>query len=189
MGKYEEFLKEAKATSKGTNYSKGGMVGLATAMFNDTECSIKTYVKKGESYEEKPMYPSKEIRENLIAPILKNFGVDKAEMSRLNDVQTSRAGGEALTDFALLLVKEYVSQEGLGRKLTLPMTSATESVQTLSTYSAEKDAKETTMIVRGEDGTYSTTPTGKTVTTEAHERLKVGNRVPAWLKSVDETKK
>lgn len=180
MSKYSDFIAEAKS-SKSTNFSKSELTTLATVMFNDNEAEIPVYTKKGDSYTEKTMNPGKALKENFVAPILKGFGVDKDELSRLADVQTSRAGGEALADFALLLVKEYVSKNGLGRHLTLPMTSLTESVQTLSSDIVEEKTGATTMIVRGEDGTYTTVPTGKLVTKKKHERLNAGNKVPAWL--------
>lgn len=188
MSKYTDFVTDLKNQSKGGNYSKNDLVNLATAMFNDPECEIPVYVKRGDTYEERTHKPSQAIRNNLIAPILKNFGVDRAEMARLNEVQTSRAGGEALTDFALLLIKQYISNSGLGRKLTLPMTSPNETVQSISCVKAEEEKRATTMIARNEDGTYSTTPTGKVVTTQAHEKVKVGNRVPVWLKQTTDAK-
>lgn len=188
MSKYQEFLAECKKTSKGNNYSKNELVGLATAMFNDTDCTIPVYVKKGETFEERAMHPSRALRDNLIAPIVKSFGVDRAEMARLSEVQTSRAGGESLADFSLLLLKQYVSKNGLGRKLTLPMTSPKEAVQTISTVMVDKEERATTRINRNDDGTYSISPTGKVVTTEAHEKIKIGNRVPVWMKKTTDKK-
>lgn len=188
MSKFTDFVAQQKAASKGTNYSKNELVGLATAMFNDPDCEIPVYVKRGDSVEERKQKPSQAIRNNLIAPILRGFGVDRAEMAKLNDVQTSRAGGESLVDFSLLLLKEYISKNGMGRKLTLPMTSPAETVQSICCISAEEEKRATTMIARNEDGTYSTAPTGKIVTTKAHEKVKVGNRVPAWLKQTTDAK-
>ena len=183
MSKYQDFLKEARMSGKGNGFSKNEMVALATAMFNDPDVEIPIYAKKGEGYEAKPMTPSKDLREKFVAPIVKSFGVDRAEMAKLEDIQTSRAGGEALTDFALLLIKQYISANGLGRKLTLPMTSPAETVQSIGTVQAPEEKRATTMIARNDDGSYSTTPTGKVVTTKGHEKLKVGNRVPVWLKA------
>lgn len=186
---YKAFLEEAKKASKSKNYSKGDMVSLATAMFNDKDCTIDVFIKKGDEYETKVMNPGKSIRENVIAPVLKAFGVDRAEMSKLDDVQISKAGGEALTDFSLLLVKQYISTNGLARKLTLPMTAPDEAVQSISVVRIPEEKRETTMIVRNpESGTYSIAPTGKEVTTAAHENLKVGNRVPAWQKKIRDLK-
>lgn len=188
MSKYNDFVKTLKESNKGTNYSKNDLVGLATEMFNDNEAEIPVYVKRGDSFEKKVYKPGAAVRTNLIAPILKTFGVDRAEMAKLAEAQTSRAGGEALADFSLLLIKQYISENGLGRKLTLPMTSPDEAVQSISCVKAAEEKRATTMIVRNEDGTYSTAPTGKVVTTKAHEKVKVGNRVPVWLKQTTDAK-
>lgn len=179
---YADFVAELKAQSKGTNYSKSDLNSLAMAMFNDAEASIPVFVKKGDGYEERKLNPGMSLRNQLIAPILKTYGVDRAEMSSLPQVQTTRAGGEALADFSLALIKQYISKTGLGRKLTLPMCSPNETVQSISCIDKEAEESATTKIVRVEDGSYQTTPTGNIVLTQAHEKLKVANRVPKWLK-------
>lgn len=189
MSNFHEMVQELKAGSKGTNFSRTDLNGLAMAMFNDCDTPIPVYVKKGETFEKRDMYPGRALRTQFIAPILKAYGVDRAEMSSLSQVQTTRAGGEALADFSLMLVKQYISDNGLGRKLTLPMCSPNETVQSISTVKAEEEKRKTTMIVREGEGpneVYHTTPTGKIVTTKAHEKIKVSNRVPNWLKDTVE---
>lgn len=182
---YEELIKSS-ASRGGNNYSKSELNTLATVMMNDPTADITVHFKKGDTFETRVYNPGKSIRANLIAPILRNFGVDRAEMGKLDDMQISRAGGEALADFSLLLVKSYISKKGLGRKLTLPMLSTDETVQTLECDTTKEEKRATTRIVRQEDGTYVTTPTGKLVTTRSHEKLKTTNRVPAWLKTTQD---
>ena len=179
---YEELIKGT--TTRGGNYSKSELNNLAMVMMNDPAADITVYFKKGDVYETRVFNPGKSIRNNLIAPILRSFGVDRAEMGKLDEMQISRAGGEALADFSLLLVKNYISSKGLGRKLTLPMLSVDETVQSLECTPVNEEERATTRIVRQEDGTYVTTPTGKLVTTRGHEKLKTTNRVPAWLKTI-----
>lgn len=180
---YNEMVADLKNGSKGNGYSKSDLNSLAMAMFNDVDAAIPVYVKKGSSYEEKLMYPGRDLRTQLIAPILKSYGVDKAEIASLDKVQTSRAGGEALANWALLLVKEYIStQRGLGRKLTLPMTSARETVQSISTVGVSEETRKTMEIVK-EGETYTPKPTGNITKTAEHEKMRVGNRVPEWLKT------
>lgn len=179
---YDELIKSSQGRG-GNNYSKSELNTLATTLMNDPSADITVHFKKGDVFETKVYNPGKAIRANLIAPILRNFGVDRAEMGKLDEMQVSRAGGEALADFALLLVKSYISTKGLGRKLTLPMLSTDETVQSLECGSVKEEQRATTRIVRQEDGTYVTTPTGKLVTTRGHEKLKTINRVPAWLKT------
>lgn len=181
---YAELITTSKG--RGGNYSKSEMNNLAMTMMNDPAADIKVYLKKGDTYEVRTYNPGKSVRANLIAPILRTFGVDRAEMGKLDEIQVSRAGGESLADFALLLIKSYISTKGLGRKLTLPMLSTDETVQSLECTTVKEEQRATTRIVRQEDGTYVTTPTGKLVTTTSHEKLKTGNRVPAWLKKTQD---
>lgn len=188
MSKFDEFVSELKQSSKGSNYSRTDLVGMATAMFNDVDLKIPVYMKKGDTYTVVEHAPGKAVRDKLIAPMVRGLGVDTAEIARLDQMQTSRAGGEALVDFALLLIKKYIAANGLSRKLVLPMTSPTETVQSISCCKQPEEARKTTMITRNEDGTYSTAPTGKMVTTAEHEKVKVGNRVPAWLKKTTDAK-
>lgn len=190
---YEEMLKaihngkEFLETPQG--FSKSDMNDMAMVMLNDPDCEIKNYIKKGESYNVEVKVPFRMLRDSVYAPVLKDFGVDKAEMSKLDNYKISRAAASTLVDLSLTFVKSYISSRGLGRKLTLPMTSPDEAAQSISFVRVPEETRETTMIVRAEDGSYKTTPTGKKVTTAAHENLKVANRVPAWSKKTEDLKK
>lgn len=178
---YSDFIASV-ADSRGGNYSKSSLVELAMSIYNDKP-TFNIYTKKGDTYTTTPVCPGAAVRQALIAPILKSFGVDKAEMDKLDDLPTSKAGAEALTDFSLLLVKEYVSQNGMGRRLTLPSTSADETIQSIGTVKVDEVSRDTNMIVKA-DGSdeYTTKPTGKKVTTASHYKLVGRNRVPSWLK-------
>lgn len=181
MSKYSEFVEAFKASNSKV-FSKNDLASLATVMFNDTENEYKVVIKKGDGFMEKTVNPARDLRTSLIQPILKSYGVDRAELDRVMSMETTRAGGEALADFALMLVKNYISKNnGLGRKLTLPMTDSRETVQSIVIEDVPEETRETTMIVKDGD-VYKTVPTGNQVTTKAHTKMKVGNRVPAWLK-------
>lgn len=188
MSKFTDFVEQMNANKQSKNFSKSDMVGMTAALLNDPDADVITYVKKGDTYEVHHNNPSRDVRENVYVPLLKAFGVDRAEMAKLEDYKISKAGAEALTDLNLLVTKMYIAENGLGRKLTLPMTSPTEAVQSISIETVPQDVKQTTMIVKNEDGTYSSKPTGKEVTTAPHARLKASNRVPAWLKDIKDVK-
>lgn len=184
MSKYTDFIEAFKASNGGNGakvYSKNDLASLATVMFNDPETSFQVVVKKGDTFQHKEINPAKDLRTALIQPILKQYGVDRAEMDKVMSVETTRSGGEALADFSLMLIKNYISKNGMGRKLTLPMTSTDETVQSIVVDEVPEEVRTTTMIVKDGDA-YKTVPTGNQVTTKAHTKLKVGNRVPAWLK-------
>lgn len=178
---YNDFI-QSLAESRGGNFSRGTLVDLAGALYNESP-DFNVYTKKGDTYVATTINPGKALRANMVAPILKSFGVDKAELPKLDEVKISKAGAEALADYSLMLVKEYISDKGLGRRLTLPMTDPNETIMSLQYREVPAETKATTMIVKGDDGVYTTKPTGKTVTTAAYQKLLVRNRVPSWLKT------
>lgn len=186
MSGYTDFINSV-ADSRGGNYSKSSLVDLSMAIYNDKPV-FNIYTKKGDTYTTTPVCPGAAVRQNLIAPILKSFGVDKAELDKLEDMPTNRAGAEALADFGTLLIKEYVSQNGMGRRLTLPSTAPDETIQSIGTVKVEESTRDTNMIVRVAEGSddYTTKPTGKQVTTAPHYKLVGRNRVPSWLKKTTE---
>lgn len=178
---YSELIASARENA-GANYSRQSLVDLAQAMINDPACVIPVYTKKGEGYVKTEMQPGKAVRENLIAPFLKAFGVDKAELGKLPDVMCTRAGAESLVDFAMLLTKAYISPTGMNRKLTLPMTALDETTATISMVHADKEIRDASKIVNNGDGTFTPTPTGMRTETAERQKTTVKNRVPAWLK-------
>lgn len=179
---YAELIQSAKE-SAGANYSRQSFVDLAQAMVNDPVCVIPVYTKKGDSYVKTEMTPGKTLRENFVAPFLKAFGVDKAELGKLPDVMCTRSGAEALADFSLLLVKTFISKDGMNRKLTLPMTALDETTATISMVHADKEIRDASKIVNNGDGTFTPTPTGMRTETAERQKTTVKNRVPAWLKT------
>ena len=178
---YSELIATARENA-GANYSRQSLVDLAQAMVNDSGYVIPVYTKKGEGYVKPEMQPGKALRENLIAPFLKAFGVDKAEMGKLPDVMCTRSGAEALVDFSMLLTKTYISPSGMNRKLTLPMTALDETTATISMVHADKEIRDASKIVNNGDGTFRPTPTGMRTETAERQKTTVKNRVPAWLK-------
>ena len=178
---YSELIATARENA-GANYSRQSLVDLAQAMVNDSGYVIPVYTKKGEGYVKTEMQPGKALRETLIAPFLKAFGVDKAEMGKLPDVMCTRSGAEALVDFSMLLTKTYISPSGMNRKLTLPMTALDETTATISMVHADKEIRDASKIVNNGDGTFTPTPTGMRTETAERQKTTVKNRVPAWLK-------
>ena len=179
---YKEFINNM-ASQRGGNYSKSSFVDLATAMFNEPDCAVSVYVKRGDSYAVREYAPGKDLRNNFVAPILRSFGVDKAELPKLDTIQISRAAGESLANYCLLLTKEYISLKGLGRRLTLPMTSLDDTAATIGMQEVPEETRNTTKIVKNDAGDgYNVEPTGKVVTTKKHDKLVGKNKTQPWQK-------
>lgn len=186
MSSVKEVIAEQKRIGKSNNYSRSDMDQLAQAMVNDPDYEVPVYVRKGEKFEVVTEKPGQKIRDTIFAPLLKYAGVDKADMQLAQDYQVSRAGGEALAGFALHLTKAYLTERG--RKLALPMTSDHESTMIISVKEEAEKAVDTNVIVKAEDGSYNTVPTGKTVITKAHTKGVMSNKSPVWLKKTVDKK-
>lgn len=178
---YATFMKNMES-QRGGNYSKSSLVDLSAAMINEPDCVVTVYTKKGDTYAATEMTPGLDVRNHVIAPALKSFGVDKAELPKLATLQISRTGAEALANFGVLLVKEYISLKGMGRKLTLPMTSLEDTAATIGMQEVPEKVENTNKIVKdGKD--YVVQPTGKEVTTKKHDKLVGKNKCQPWQKS------
>lgn len=177
---YAEF-KHGMEAQRGGNYSKSSLVDLASEMLNAKDCVIPVYSKKGDSYTVTEMTPGLDVRNFVVIPALKSFGVDKAELPKLADFQFPRSSAEAMANFGVLMVKEYISLKGMGRKLTLPMTSLEDTAATIGMVEVPEKTENTNKIVK--DGAdYVVQPTGKAVTTKKHDKLIGKNKCQPWHK-------
>jgi hypothetical protein len=163
-----------------SSFSRTDLVSMAHSMVNCPEHEVEIIVKgkDGAAPEKVTTTPVKRYR-NSLRPVLSAFGIDKNEQDRILDVPLTREHAEALTDVALNLTKDFI---GTGRKLLLPMTSTTESQMAISEVNVPSKTSEPRKIVKENDGSYSSVPTGKKVTTAAHSAVKASNKIPYWLK-------
>lgn len=180
MGKtdYEKLKDEITAKVKktgGTRYSKSDMTQMTTAMLNSPSYEVKNYIK--DVKEPVVTKPVERYRESL-KPMLKQFGVDNAELDKVQSVSFGKEHAEALNELGMQIVKDYTST---GRKLILPINAADEAQMELSRCVVEAKEEETKKIELQPDGSYASVPTGKKKKTKKHNRMKVSNKVPAWL--------
>lgn len=165
---------------KTTIHSSSDYVGLTQALMNTPEHTQEIYVRNGDNEPiVKEKNPSVRYREALKG-VVKQFGIDKNELGKLDDMQFSKEHAAAVADLSTTVLKDYI---GTGRKFTMPITSAHESQMSIAQTTVPKKSVATNKIVQGPDGNYSSVPTGKTVTTEEHDVIKASNKVPGWLKS------
>lgn len=170
-----------KVEKNGTSsFSRTDLVSMAHSMVNCPEHEVEVIVKNkdGAAPDVIKTTPTRRYRDSL-KPVLKGFGIDKAELDRIQDVQFPKEHAEALTDMAMNLVKDYIST---GRKLKFPINSMTESGMEISTVDVKKKVTEPRKIVKNGDK-YDSVPTGKTVTTAEHTSIKASNKIPYWLKT------
>ncbi len=179
---------KTKGIGKSNSFSRGELDQLAQAMINDEDYEVPVYVRKGDSYGIVKEKPGQKVRDTIFAPLLKTAGLDRTEVTKLaQEYQVSRSGGEAMASFALHLTKAYLTERG--RKLTLPATGEAEAIMTIVPKLVPEKSVDTNVIVKGEDGQYTTSPTGKTVVTKEHVKGVMTNRVPVWLKKTVTTGK
>lgn len=172
-----------KVKKNGTSsFSRTDLVSMAHTMVNCPEHEVDVFIKNkdGAAPDVITTTPVKRYRESL-KPVLKSFGIDKADLDRIQDVPFPKEHAEALVDMSLNLTKDYIET---GRKLKYPLNGKSESAMEVSAVDVPTKVSEPRKIVKDEkSGVYTSVPTGKIVTTSAHTSIKAGNKIPYWLKS------
>lgn len=163
-----------------SSYSKSDLVDLTRVLINTPDQEVDILVK-GSNGKEPTIVTTKPVekyRESL-KPVLKQFGIDKAELDKIQEVTFTKDHAEALTELSQMIVKDYT---GTGRKLKFPITSPTEGEMSVSQVVVQEKTTDTRKIVKKDDGLYESVLTGKRVTTKEHNALKASNKIPGWLK-------
>ena len=170
-------IREKLEAAGGTRYSQSDLTAMTHTLINTPEHEVKVLMKDGED----PVVtkPVERYRESL-KPVLKEFGVDAAELDRIQQVQFGKEHANAINEIATTIVKDYT---GTGRKLILPITSEDESQMAIYQTTREEKKEETKKPVQQPDGKYVQIPTGKEKTTKQHKEIRVENKIPHWLVS------
>lgn len=174
----KEITEKVKAAG-GTRHSKSDLTLMTQTLLNTPEQEVPVYIKDETPVTSKPV---ERYRESLKS-VVKQFGVDNAELDKVNDITFSKDHAEALMDVATTSMKDYI---GTGRKMIFPVTSPDESQMEISIVDKNEKTEETRKLVQKEDGSYESVPTGKKKTTKAHKEMKVSNKIPSWLSSETE---
>lgn len=187
----EEIEKKIKSSAKEGSKppcvtSNSDLIAMTQGLMNDPEHQVTTYTKKMVEKDGSPTpivkQPSKRYRDSL-KPVLKQMGIDKDELDKLDTLPLSKEHAAATMDLATHVIKDYITA---GRRFYFPITKTDESQMSLSVTDIPERVTKPNRFVEGPDGTRVPQPTGKTVTTKAHKALKARNGVPFWLKDVDE---
>ena len=181
MAKFEKTFEELKKkTAEGSSvYSRTDLVNLTGALINDPEYKYDAYSKSGTGYEKEERYPVKDFREAIKKTVKKEFGIDAAELAKLDTAELPKEMAQSVTELGGLSIKKYLET---GKSYRFPMTSEKEATMSLSLAEAEEVTKATNKITEVAPGKYESVPTGKTVKTSAHTRMVAKNAVPGWLK-------
>lgn len=164
----------------GSRHSKSDLTSMTHTLLNTPEQEVTTYLK--DSPDGVTTKPVEKYRETL-KPVLKQFGVDNAELDKIQSVTFSKDHADAFNDLAMQVVKDYTST---GRKLILPITDKAESQMEISQTDVAAKEVETKMPVEVSPGKYESVPTGKKRKTKAHKEMRVSNKMPAWLVDIEE---
>lgn len=175
---YEELKAEIRDTvkkSRSSRYSRSDQVKLTQTLLNTPDHEVPVYVSDPDN----PVVtkPVQDYRESL-KDVVKQFGVDDAELDKIQDVKFSKAHAEAFNNLSAVAMKDYA---GTGRKLVLPINAPNESQMELSVVEKAEKSEDTRKLEQNADGSYSSVPTGKRKTTASHTELKASNKIPGWL--------
>lgn len=171
----KEQITEKVKEAGGSRHSKSDLTQMTHTLLNTPDQEVTTYLK--EVNEPVTSKPVQRYRETL-KPVLKQFGVDDAEMDKIQSVKFSKDHAEAFNDLACQVVKDYT---GTGRKLILPVNDKDEAQMEIQQVTKPEKEEATKKPVKKDDGTYESVPTGKIRKTKAHKEMKVSNKVPGWL--------
>ena len=173
---YQEVLAALEQGSKTSRrYSKGDYVDLTQSFLNTPETEVTIYSNpSADEPTAMTKKPAQAYRDSL-KDLLGQFGVDKNEMSKLNEIEFSKKHAEAVVDVAQAVQHDYIAS---GKKLRLPQMGAKETTVTLESATLPEKIEDTKKIVDGKS-----VPTGRTVKTEERVVMKAKNKVPAWLQS------
>lgn len=171
----EQISKKVKEAGS-TRHSKSDLTAMTHTLLNTPEQEVSEYVNSDQPVIKKPV---ERYRESL-KPVIEQFGVDKAELDRIQEVKFSKEHADAFMDLAETVQKDYMRA---GRKLIFPINEKDETQMEISTVAKEKSVKKTMKPEKDEAGNNITVPTGKIKTVEAHTEIKASNKVPAWIQS------
>lgn len=177
----KKYIAEVAETSKSTRAaSKKVDIELAHNELNDTSYEFREFkVKNNELIEEKST-PIADLRRG-IATSLKNAGViDSADIDKIvNDVEMNKATAEAFAQAAKMHVRDYVNT---GRFYNIDPGDKKSAKSVLYSKTVDKKDVATSKIVKHDDGTYTSEPTGETVRTDKHTEIGVKTKVGPNLK-------
>lgn len=164
---FEEIKGEIESGAKKRGFSRTDFNKLAVAFLNNTEYkSVRAKTKNGALVEEEIM-PVKAFRK-MLETILRDFGVDKQEASRILDNYDIKKA-DCMYELCSELIYEYMNA---GKKFD---------------FIAKPDWNTTIWIdeVAAETSTHKVPKSDKTVTVkkEKHRVTKRKSKCPNWLKS------
>jgi len=168
--------------------STSDLTTMTQALLNNPEHQIPTYTKKNVDSKGNPTpvmkQPGKRYRDSL-KPTLRQMGIDKAEVDKIDTIPMSKEQAAAIIDVASHVIKDYVD---VGRRFVFPMTSTDEAQMSLRVEEVDEKVAKPNRFVKDENGNSVPQPTGKTVTTKKHNVMKARNSVPFWLRTSEDTK-
>lgn len=170
-----EEMREKVQKAGGSRYSKSDETTLTHTLLNTPEHEVEVYLK--DCPDPVVTKPVEHYRDSL-KPVLKQFGVDAAELDKIQTVEFPKDHAEAFNELAAVTMKDYI---GTGRKKIFPVTSKAESQMEITQVEKPEKVEDTRKLVETESGKYESVPTGERKTTKAHSEMKVSNKVPGWL--------
>lgn len=182
MSKLNDVIKEEQGG--GSSYSKATDAKIHTTFLNDVDYKSTRYVKKGDSFATVESYPARDFREAIIADVAKEAELDAAETQRvIKETKFGKKAGEASAAFTNAAVKAYLAT---GKNYVLDANGKDECKTVLSTKEVESKTVETTMIAKGDDGSYSVKPTGDVVTYDKVRQIAAKN---SYIEGLNKSKK
>lgn len=165
--------------TKSTRYSKGDHTAVVQGLLNAKDHTVTYYSADSEGKAvATSSNPSQKLRESL-KPLLKEVGISGEDLKRMDDYEFTKKQAEAIQEVAMVSTAAYLDT---GRKLTLPVTKATENKMSIQKVEVAASEEETFKNEAQADGSYKRVSTGKKVKKDKRDALKVKNTTPPWLR-------
>lgn len=178
---YKDFRQKIAEDSKSSVYSRTTLGSMMNEFINDPDYKVQKFVPNGDDkFVIVESQPGKEFREGLKGLAKAVYGVDNAELDKLDDATISKKVTDPMLDSVIAVESDYMKA---GKSLKFPATSEDDATMQVGIVKAAGKTEATRKIVETSPGQYESIPTGVEVTYKERNILKATNKTPGWLKS------
>ena len=169
----------ASNRAKGRNssaVSKSDLEMMTTTLLNTPDHTVTVYPYSSKDTEDPigvEKQPVKRYRDSL-KPMLRNMGMDKYDVDRIDDVPMTKEHAAALLDVATVAVHDYMRA---GRKFSFPMMEKDETRMEMQTITAPEKISQGNRFMKDDAAAND-----RVTVTKERVMLKAKNPVPSWLK-------
>lgn len=180
---FDKYLDEVRKGTESRGYSAGVAAEVTANILNTPDFEMPSYKEDGKGgVETTTTKPIQDFRDATATVVGKALSLDRAETAALSGkLNFGKSYGEAFNAAADAAEAAYMST---GRARVKPQIGEDISRVSIRLEEVDEKTEETSKIVQGPDGKYSSVPTGNEVTTKAHRIVRAKNTTRPWMKEI-----